>query len=71
MYHALITIALAILAISAPLFIIWGLLYANKLAERRWVAQERAREARRKAARLRALEAWDAERAARLADLGS
>jgi hypothetical protein len=71
MYHALITTALAILCISTPLLIIWALHYADKVDERRWVAQERAREAGRKAARLRALDAWAAERSARLADLGS
>jgi hypothetical protein len=70
MSHTLITIALAILGISAPLFIAWAVIYADKLNERRFVAEERAKEAARKAARLWALEAWEQERLRRLVELG-
>lgn len=70
MPNILISIALALLGISAGLFIAWAVVYADRLDERRWLAQERAREARRKAARLRALDDWEAARNARLAELG-
>lgn len=65
-----IKIAFAILGISAVLFIAWAVIYADKLAERRFVAEERAKEARRKAARSRALDAWEQQRLRRLSQLG-
>jgi hypothetical protein len=68
--HPLITIALAILGISVPFLIAWAVIYADKLNERRFVAEERAKEATRKAARLRRLDAWEQERVRRLAELG-
>jgi hypothetical protein len=70
MYHTLIVVALALLAISAALFIAWAVVYADKCDERRWVARERAKDARRRAARLRALDEWEEARARRLAELG-
>lgn len=70
MSPTLITVVLAILGIFVPLFIAWAVIYADKLDERRFVAEERAKEAARKAARLRRLDAWEQERVRRLADLG-
>jgi hypothetical protein len=70
MYQILVTIALATLGIAAPILIACAVVYGDKLDERRWVARERAREAARKAARMQALDAWERERARRLAELG-
>lgn len=70
MTHTVIAIAAAILGIFAGLFIAWGVIYADRLDERRWVAEQRAIEAKHKAARARMLDEWDVERRARLAELG-
>ena len=71
MWHTLLTVGLALLGTAFPVLIAWGVIYADKVAERRWVAGQRAWEARRKAARLRALDEWEAKRIARFGQLGS
>jgi hypothetical protein len=71
MWHIVLTVGLTLVAIACPVLIAWGVIYADKVDERRWVASQRALEARRKAARLRALDAREAERSARLTQLDS
>jgi hypothetical protein len=71
MWHILLKIGFGLLAVVWPVFIAWGVIYANKVEERHWIAEQRALEAARKAARLRMLDAWAAERDARLAELDS